>query len=108
MRISDWSSDVCSSDLNDTVARLSGDEFTLVLEDISDLATVERKAQIIIDSFTASLDIADQRDVIISPSIGISLSPDHGLVPTDLLKCADTAMYQIGRAASRDRVCQSV
>src|SRR3546814_20068554 len=101
MRISDWSSDVCSSDLNDTVARLSGDEFTLVLEDISDLATVERKAQIIIDSFTASLDIDDQRDVIISPSIGISLYPDHGLVPTDLLKCADTAMYQ-AKASGRN------
>src|SRR3546814_13514483 len=82
MRISDWSSDVCSSDLNDTVARLSGDEFTLVLEDISDLATVERKAQIIIDSFTASLDIDDQRDVSTSPSTGISVYPDHGLVPT--------------------------
>ncbi len=86
---------------NDTVARLSGDEFTLVLEDIHDIAAVERKAQLIIDSFTASLDIDDQRDVIISPSIGISLYPDHGLVPTDLLKCADTAMYQ-AKASGRN------
>jgi EAL domain-containing protein (putative c-di-GMP-specific phosphodiesterase class I) len=31
---------------------------------------------------------------VISPSIGISLYPDHGQVPTDLLKFADTAMYQ--------------
>ena len=86
---------------DDTVARLSGDEFTLVLENIHDIAAVERKAQLIIDSFTASLDIDDQRDVIISPSIGISLYPDHGLVPTDLLKCADTAMYQ-AKASGRN------
>lgn len=86
---------------SDTVARLSGDEFTLVLEDIHDIAAVEQKAQSIIDSFTASLDIEDQHDVVISPSIGISLYPDHGLVPTELLKCADTAMYQ-AKASGRN------
>jgi EAL domain-containing protein (putative c-di-GMP-specific phosphodiesterase class I) len=32
--------------------------------------------------------------VVISPSIGIALHPDHGQVPSDLLKFADTAMYQ--------------
>lgn len=86
---------------NDTVARLSGDEFTLVLEDIHDIAAVEKQAQIIIDSFTSSLDLDDQHDVVISPSIGISLYPDHGLVPTELLKCADTAMYQ-AKASGRN------
>ncbi len=34
------------------------------------------------------------QEVVISPSIGISFYPDHGQVPTDLLKFADTAMYQ--------------
>jgi diguanylate cyclase (GGDEF)-like protein/PAS domain S-box-containing protein len=78
----------------DTVARLGGDEFTVVLEEIVDIAEAERVARKIIDAFAAPLDFDGRSDVSISPSIGISLYPDHGLVPTDLLKFADTAMYQ--------------
>lgn len=78
----------------DTVARLSGDEFTLVLEDIREVSAVQKIAQDIIAAFAVPLEVDDRHDVTISPSIGISLYPDHGLVPTDLLKYADTAMYQ--------------
>jgi len=79
---------------SDTVARLSGDEFTVVLEDIREVGAVEDIAKEIIRAFAAPLEVDDRHDVTISPSIGISLYPDHGLVPTDLLKFADTAMYQ--------------
>ncbi|MBB5207975.1 EAL domain-containing protein [Chiayiivirga flava] len=79
---------------NDTVARLGGDEFTVVIEDIGDIARAEAVAQNIVTAFAEPLDIDGRSDVTISPSIGISLYPDHGLVPTDLLKFADTAMYQ--------------
>ena len=41
---------------------------------------------------------------MISPSIGISLYPDHGQVPTELLKQADTAMYQAKAAGRRTSV----
>jgi len=85
---------------SDTVARLSGDEFTVVLEDVEGLDAVDRTARDILNAFAEPLDIDDRHDVTISPSIGISLYPDHALVPTDLLKFADTAMYQaksIGR-----------
>ncbi len=78
----------------DTVARLGGDEFTVVLEEVSGVAEAERIAQKVIEAFKAPLDLDGRSDVSISPSIGISLYPDHGLVPTDLLKFADTAMYQ--------------
>ena len=78
----------------DTVARLGGDEFTVVLEEIDSVAEAERVAKKIITAFHAPLDLNDQNDVSISPSIGVSIYPDHGLVPTDLLKFADTAMYQ--------------
>lgn len=78
----------------DTVARLGGDEFTVVLEDIRDLAEVERMADRLLDAFREPLAIDQGHDVVISPSIGISLYPDHGEVPDDLLKHADTAMYQ--------------
>ena len=78
----------------DTVARLGGDEFTVVLEDLSSIAIAEEVAQKILVAFGEPLELDGRGDVVISPSIGISLYPDHGLVPTDLLKFADTAMYE--------------
>ena len=78
----------------DTVARLGGDEFTVVLEDMAGLEVAEEVARKIIAAFAEPLDLDGRGDVVVSPSIGISLYPDHGLVPTDLLKFADTAMYQ--------------
>ncbi|KAF1712636.1 GGDEF domain-containing protein [Pseudoxanthomonas kalamensis DSM 18571] len=83
-----------------TVARLSGDEFTVVLEDVGSAAEAEAIAQQIISAFTRPLGIGDRLELAISPSIGISLYPDHAQVPTDLLKHADTAMYQ-AKAAGR-------
>ncbi len=83
-----------------TVARLSGDEFTVVLEDIACAADAEAVAQQIIDAFMLPLSFGDRLELSVSPSIGISLYPDHALVPTDLLKHADTAMYQ-AKAAGR-------
>jgi diguanylate cyclase (GGDEF)-like protein/PAS domain S-box-containing protein len=79
---------------SDTVARLGGDEFTVVLEDVESLVAVERMARDILIAFTAPLELDERHDVSITPSLGISLYPDHALVPTDLLKFADTAMYQ--------------
>ncbi|GAB2669554.1 putative bifunctional diguanylate cyclase/phosphodiesterase [Arenimonas aestuarii] len=79
---------------SDTVARLGGDEFTVVLEDVESFPAVERMAREILTAFTMPLEVDERHDVSITPSLGISLYPDHALVPTDLLKFADTAMYQ--------------
>ena len=79
---------------SDTVARLGGDEFTVVLEDVESLVAVERMAREILTAFSTPLDVDERHDVSITSSLGISLYPDHALVPTDLLKYADTAMYQ--------------
>jgi len=84
-----------------TVARVSGDEFAAVLEDIGDLAEAEACAQRIIDAFDAPLRLDDRYEFTISPSIGISLFPDHAQVPTDLLKHADTAMYKAKASGKR-------
>jgi diguanylate cyclase (GGDEF)-like protein/PAS domain S-box-containing protein len=77
-----------------TVARLSGDEFTVVLEDINGMADAEEVAQRIIQAFRAPLNFGERLELAVSPSIGISLYPEHAQVPTELLKHADTAMYQ--------------
>ena len=79
---------------SDTVARLGGDEFTVVLEDVESLVAVERMARDVLAAFSTPLEVDERHDVSITPSLGISLYPDHALVPTDLLKFADTAMYQ--------------
>jgi len=78
----------------DVVARLGGDEFTVVLEDLADARGAEEMAQRLIQAFARPLPIAGTQEAVISPSIGIALYPDHGQTPADLLKCADTAMYQ--------------
>ena len=78
----------------DTVARLGGDEFTIIVEDLDSVAAVERLARDVLAAFSTALEVDDRHTVSITPSIGISLYPDHAMVPTDLLKFADTAMYQ--------------
>jgi diguanylate cyclase (GGDEF)-like protein/PAS domain S-box-containing protein len=77
-----------------TVARLGGDEFTVVLEDVQHIDDAQKVASELLEVFTTPLVLDGGQHVVISPSIGISLYPDHAQVPTDLLKYADTAMYQ--------------
>ncbi|MDB6164849.1 MAG: hypothetical protein JWL98_2281 [Xanthomonadaceae bacterium] len=84
-----------------TVARLGGDEFTVVLENLDAAEQAEKIAREIITAFTAPLLLDDRQEVSISTSIGISLYPDNAQVPTELLKQADTAMYQAKAAGRR-------
>ena len=86
-----------------TVARLGGDEFTVVLEGVDAPGDAEQVARDLIAAFEAPLEVDTDLDVTISPSIGISLYPDNAQAPSDLLKHADTAMYQ-AKAAGR-RTC---
>ena len=77
-----------------TVARLSGDEFTVLLEDLAGPTQAEDLARALLEAFMRPLDLDGQTQVVISTSIGIALYPDHGQSPADLLKFADTAMYR--------------
>ena len=85
---------------SDTVARLGGDEFTIVMEEVDDVAAVTAMAEAVIAAFGEPVLSEGHGDIVISPSIGISLYPEHAQVPTDLLKFADAAMY---RAKERGR-----
>jgi diguanylate cyclase (GGDEF)-like protein/PAS domain S-box-containing protein len=84
-----------------TVARLGGDEFTVVLEHLEAPEQADKIAREIITAFEAPLLLDDRQEVSVSTSIGISLYPDHAQVPTELLKQADTAMYQAKAAGRR-------
>ncbi|WP_175976842.1 EAL domain-containing protein [Burkholderia sp. BCC1047] len=77
---------------NDTVARMGGDEFALVLEEIDDVRDVGRVARKLLDEVGRAIDIGD-RQIFVTPSIGISIYPDDGTAAEDLILLADQAMY---------------
>lgn len=87
----------------DTVSRLGGDEFTVILSDISEGVSAHLVARSILRKLSEPFDIQGQK-AHLSASIGITLYPQDGDDSTQLLKNADTAMYQAkdaGRNAFR-------
>ncbi len=76
----------------DTVARLGGDEFVILVEDVATITDIVRIAEKIINCMRKPFDVGD-RELFTSTSIGISIYPQDGTTPNDLLKNADTAMY---------------
>jgi diguanylate cyclase (GGDEF)-like protein/PAS domain S-box-containing protein len=84
----------------DTVARMGGDEFTVLLSEVADGADVEVVAAKILGAMRKPFLLAD-RELAVTVSIGASLYPLHGADTASLMKCADLAMYRVkarGRA----------
>ncbi|MEG4340894.1 MULTISPECIES: EAL domain-containing protein [unclassified Microcoleus] len=84
----------------DTVARIGGDEFVLLLEDIEGINEASSIVNRLQKKITSPL-LLDGHEVFITASIGIALSSGEYLEPTTLLRDADTAMYrakELGRA----------
>ncbi|MEO8294337.1 MAG: EAL domain-containing protein [Gemmatimonadota bacterium] len=77
----------------DTVSRLGGDEFTILLEDLRDLDEASQVAERIQAELAHPFNIAGQ-DVYTSVSIGIALGDADYLRAEQLLRDADTAMYR--------------
>ena len=77
----------------DTVARFSGDEFTLLLEDVGRVEEAEQVAERVVEELTAPVTLAGQ-EVLVTTSIGIALSSSATQQPKDLLRQADLAMYK--------------
>jgi len=75
------------------LARLGGDEFLVILPDVIDTQSIELQAEKIISIFAKPF-ILDEMEFIITASIGISTFPDDGLEVQQLLRKADSAMYQ--------------
>ena len=85
----------------DTVARLSGDEFTILLANLTDLAVVERIAEKISIALAEPFQLGEEL-VFISVSTGITLYPNDAGTIDDLFKYADQAMYA-AKALGRNR-----
>jgi len=80
----------------DTIARLGGDEFALLLENLVDPRFAEEYAKQIQQQLTTPFNLK-RREVIVSISIGITLSHSRYQQPDDLLRDADIAMFQAKR-----------
>ena len=81
---------------SDTVARVGGDEFVLLLEEVNSVADCVTLARRLVEALTQPFAIADRR-VVISCSIGIVVYPDQGH-RDKLMANADAAMYAAKRA----------
>jgi len=81
---------------SDTVARVGGDEFVLLMEDVVSLADCVTLARRLVEAVGRPFEIA-HRQVQISGSVGIVIYPDHGR-GDKLVANADAAMYAAKRA----------
>ncbi|HZF71651.1 sensor domain-containing protein, partial [Sulfuricurvum sp.] len=78
---------------SDTIARMGGDEFNILLDEISDPEILIDISEKLIHAFKEPFSI-DQHRLYTTLSIGISIYPEDGKTPETLLKNADTAMYR--------------
>ncbi|MCP5159222.1 MAG: diguanylate cyclase [Gammaproteobacteria bacterium] len=82
---------------SDTAARLGGDEFAVMLTTVLQVSDATCVANKIIDLIQASF-ILSQGPAHVSVSIGIALYPDHADTASELVRCADQAMYAAKQA----------
>jgi len=78
---------------HDTLARISGDEFTLLLEGVETIADVEKIIQKIDQRMEIPFEVSG-KSLRVGVSIGISLYPQDSLVPEKVIQQADSAMYK--------------
>jgi diguanylate cyclase (GGDEF)-like protein len=77
----------------DTAARLGGDEFTVLLENVADVADAHRAAERILDELRRPFEL-DGHQIVVSASIGIAFGDAGTDDPDEVLRCADTALYE--------------
>ncbi|MFO1195240.1 MAG: EAL domain-containing protein [Rhodoferax sp.] len=85
----------------DTVARMGGDEFTVVLAELHDGEHLERIVQGLLHALAALFQIGDEQ-VYVSASIGITMYPQDATEVESLFKNADQALYA-AKGAGRNR-----
>jgi diguanylate cyclase (GGDEF)-like protein len=76
----------------DTVGRLGGDEFIVLLGGLTDPSDARFMAESLLTRFRVPF-LLDDRELILTVSVGIALYPDDGYTPAELLRNSDTAMY---------------
>ncbi|RDE24957.1 EAL domain-containing protein [Motiliproteus coralliicola] len=78
----------------DTIARIGGDEFTVLAEDLDDRYAVDQVVSKILAQFEEPF-LLEGRWFHLSASVGISIAPENGTEGSTLLRNADTALYKV-------------
>ena len=86
----------------DTLARMGGDEFFLILRGLTSAEDAVKPAQKILEAVRPPIHVGGH-ELHVTASIGISLYPADGPGPDQLLKCADMALYR-AKEGGRDRL----
>ncbi|HUQ73498.1 MAG TPA: EAL domain-containing protein [Burkholderiales bacterium] len=81
----------------DTVARIAGDEFAVVLADLAKAEDAALVAQKIIEKLAASVQLGGH-EMFVTASVGVAVFPSDGEDAEDLLNAADAAMYKAKQA----------
>ncbi|MEM7564781.1 MAG: GGDEF domain-containing protein, partial [Pseudomonadota bacterium] len=77
---------------SDTIARLGGDEFTVIAVELNNRSAVEKIADKVINELSREFKL-EEESIYLSASIGIAFYPDHGDDMDQLIRSADSAMY---------------
>lgn len=77
----------------DTVARIGGDEFVLLLPRLSEEFSIEDMLERILETISVPYDVDDE-PIILTVSIGVTFYPDDNVDPEILIRHADIAMYK--------------
>lgn len=77
----------------DTIARLGGDEFSLIIDSLEGIESISTVAEKLVTLLQHPICI-DKRELYVTCSIGISVYPNDGELPENLLRNADSAMYK--------------
>lgn len=85
----------------DTVARLAGDHFMVLMEDCSDYAALEQVAREIVDQVSLPF-VVDDRELFVTASVGISVYPEDGSDGGELMQKADAARLQAKRSGGNN------
>ncbi len=86
---------------SDTVARMGGDEFTLVINHVTDPVALEIQLQGVLEKMAQAFSLRTEQ-VFVSASLGVALYPDDATSVEDLFKHADQALY-VAKGAGRNR-----
>ena len=77
----------------DTVSRMGGDEFVLIIDQINNREELRHVCQRVLNSVGAEIELEPGIRVRTTPSIGVSQFPQDGVEAEDLIASADKAMY---------------
>lgn len=86
----------------DTVSRFGGDEFIILVQDVSKVSDAQRVAANILQTLSEPINVGGHT-FSITCSLGVCLAPQDGCIATQLLKAADLALYQ-AKIAGRNNI----